>query len=114
MNRPCPNKIDCAPSPFLNYSSEAFDLFEFYGIAYGADGCIGRCTSFVSQADADACALRQQVLCEGGEFPNYENEPQTCTVFCPDGSSFSYTVDAGTYTAETQELANAIAYAVAC
>lgn len=44
----------------------------------------------------------------------YFNGAQTCTVDCPDGLPFSYTVPAGRYSGRSPAEANAVAYSVAC
>lgn len=44
----------------------------------------------------------------------YGNSPQTCTINCPDGATFGYTVNAGVYVAQSQDLANQMAYSAAC
>lgn len=123
MNMPCPRRVDCPPDgPILNYSSESEDFLEFFAIAYSSIGCLRVCVSAISQEDATLCAERQRVECEseedgeggGGGNPVFPNDPQTCTVSCPDGTQFSYTVAAGAFVAETQEMANAQAYSYAC
>jgi hypothetical protein len=114
--RTCPDKIDCPPADiFTNYSSESLDLYEFHSIAYGANGCIGRCTSQISQVDADLCALRQLADCVIPEEPCFGNDPQTCTTSCPDGSSsYSFTTPANMFLYTTQAEADAEALAYAC
>lgn len=123
MIRPCERHIDCPPdSPVTNYSSEDLDLNLFFGIAYGANGCVGRCTSSISQADADLCAQRQLVECQNDDHPPdqpppvlFPNDPQECTVGCPDGSNtFTYFVPAGAFLAQSAEEANAQALSYAC
>jgi len=44
----------------------------------------------------------------------YVNHPQTCTIFCPDGSPFSFTVPVGTFRSLTQSGADRAAYSYAC
>lgn len=44
----------------------------------------------------------------------YGNEPQSCTVTCPDGSPFTYTLAANTVKASSQDQANLIGHSVAC
>lgn len=78
-------------------------------------------TSVVNQ-----CAVRQS-FCGTGNGPNsppdppphppptiYRNTPQTCTVKCPDGLVFTFTVVAGTVGESNQNLANATALRLAC
>lgn len=117
--RPCQDFIDCPPEGLLtNYSSEDLDLNLYNGIKYSADGCIGRCTSAVSQQEADLCAARQAVECVNTrltpEDTLYGNDEQSCTVNCPNGSTFTYTVPASTFIARTLDEANAQALSYAC
>lgn len=44
----------------------------------------------------------------------YYNAPQSCTIYCPDGTPFTYTVPAGVFLGDTQEEADAAAKAYAC
>lgn len=104
------------------------------GSFYYAVGCLGFCVGN-SQSEADLCAVRQNVLCNSnnwpipggggtppptpGPAPNYSrpvyaNTPQTCTKSCPDGTTNSYTVPAGTFFAFNQATANAQAHSYAC
>ena len=72
--------------------------------------------SYVSQEDADLCALRQAVLCTTppGEEIWYSAEA-SCTVTCPDGSgTFTYTVPAGIFVAHTYAEALEKAQTYAC
>lgn len=145
-------------SPVVNISSEAPDFDVFFGRDYtggqpgggvdgdgapplGSDwtatGCLGVCTSQISQADADRCAANQNVLCLSFNWPVsvpnpnpnpnpgdppyiyeertiYESTEQSCDFTCPDGSVFTYTVAAGAFTAFSQAAADALAAAYAC
>ncbi len=96
-------------------------------------GCKLVCYSLISQEDADDCARRLAELCEDedivspdGPLPDgspgplpgipittFLNTQQTQTVTCPDGTEFSWTIEAGTFVAFNQALANAIAASVA-
>lgn len=103
-----------------------------------ANGCRGIvCVSTISQADADACAQRSYINCLR-EPPNcwncdvdpnpdpdgpptvtpgatFQNTDQSCDFECSDGSIFTYTVPAGTYSAfNNQASADAIAKSFAC
>lgn len=114
----CPTKNECPDEFMTNYSSESLELNTYYGIKFGADGCIGRCTSVISQADADLCAQRQLVECEeeNSEDPTgvlFENTPQEFSVSCPNGTTFTYRVPAGVFTAATQAEADAQALSYA-
>lgn len=103
------------------------------GTSWVAATCVGTCVSLISQAEADACAARANISClatdwpvtepnpdpNGDPFinvprPTFLNEPQTCSVACPDGSMFSYTVPAGTVEAFSLAAANASAHSIAC
>jgi len=44
----------------------------------------------------------------------YVNHPQTCTIFCPDGSPFSFTVPVARYRSFSQADADRAAYSFAC
>ncbi len=131
---PCNNKVDCeCPDfPFENYSSEAEDPFLFYGTNYGgpwdtppphgnrwtALGCKSICVSEISQQDADLCAQRQQVECDGVKWnpqpPIFFNVTVSCSVRCPDGLPFTFTVAPGQFAANTQIIANRSAESYAC
>lgn len=64
------------------------------------------------QAFAFACLLAQ-ILCSG-PATTYTNTEQSCTVTCPNGSTYTYTVAAGLFTALDQADANTNAAAFAC
>jgi len=102
-----------------------------------ANSCSGlfECVSFISQDDADDCAKRLADICSytprlptTGD-PSCDVDPSSCveappTLFyntnqscpfrCPDGSLFYWTIYAGTVVAESQELADKAAAALAC
>jgi hypothetical protein len=124
MPFPCDNKVLCPDDEALaNLTSESLDGPTFVRVINGVitpplgsnwdqTGCLGVCVSLVSQEDADLCALRQQAFCNGTEV--FLNAAQSCTVNCPDGTPFTYTVPAGTFTAPFQEEADAVARSYAC
>jgi hypothetical protein len=139
MNIPCPNRITCpgTDNPFANLSSEAPDAITFkkvhfffdfppIGTTYTKLACAAVYNSTISQADADAQAAIAAELCVhdtwippgGGDNPppvvTYFNTAQSCTVACPDGNLFTYTVPAGTYAALSQAEANQAAHTAAC
>ncbi len=137
MNIPCcnlPSLCQDPADPITNFSSEAPDENVFYGWNYGqglvpplgsnwtSSHCRGSCTSTISQADADACAQRANIEClddewpdpDGNRYATFQNDAQSCDFTCPDGSVFTYTVPAGTYSAFSQAGADAIAYSDAC
>lgn len=70
-----------------------------------------------AQADAQAfqfaCTLAA-MLCLGPLPTIYTNTEQSCSVLCPDGSTFTFTAPAGISSALSQAQANADAYAFAC
>lgn len=146
----CPNPPGLCEDealPTANYSSEAPDQNVFFGRSYNVQqqpplgspwqstGCIGTCTSTISQADANACAQRQLMVCLSGKWPEYEDNPnddpeqppvvvvnrqtflndqQTCDFTCADGQVFTYTVPAGTVSAFSLAAANSFALSMAC
>ena len=73
----------------------------------------------LSQADADkaafdfACELAA-ILCAGGTINLFTNTQQVCTVSCPNGGVYTYTVGAGLFSALTQAEANVNANLFAC
>jgi len=103
--------------------------------AWWADSCTGvRCTSTVSQQAADDCAsalawlcvsippndpdppapcITNPSLCVPTVLGMVPNQMQQATFTCPDGSIFTWTVNAGTIYAPTQGQANAVALALA-
>lgn len=129
MNNPCPKRVLCPPgtgieSPGFNYSSEVVDAPEFFGVyfpptVYGYyTSCQGRCTSLISQLDADLCAQRQAVICQSSQGhgpddkpkPTFGNTPQICT---EPGTGRLVTVPANVFYAESQGEADAMALAFA-
>ena len=92
------------------------------GTAWSARNCVGVYESTISQADADQQAQNAAITCAVADWrgPTFgsapsppvpppvptrgntpyqvvPNQPQTQTVYCPDGSPFSYTTPAGTF-----------------
>ena len=123
-------------TPFLNLSSEAPDASIFLGRAYTpfdpplgkffySTGCIGFCFSSVSQADADLCAQRQNAICNASNWPTsgggggspvtrtnsqvFPNQRQVGLFTCPDGTQFTFTVNAGAFFGASTAQANAFA-----
>lgn len=108
------------------------------GWRFTQQGCTSLCESDVSQEEADLCAQRQALECVGGgwdddpkkptppECPTkdcdkppippvlFYNDTQSCTVNCPDGEPFTWTVPAGTVVDFSQAIANAKALSIAC
>lgn len=136
----CPNDAN----PIGNFSSERPDAEVWIGRDYGvqkepplgetwyADSCVGRQTSTVSQQDANEKAQRANVACLSVLWPElepnpnnpdtptpvprfiYSNDLQTCDFLCADGTTFTYTVPAGTVSAFSQAAANDQAHSMAC
>lgn len=95
-----------------------------------AEACGEFCVSDESQLEANVCAYNLSQTCLPdiwtppiGPFPGTPNpnpivpvgnQPQSCTVSCPDGSPFTYTVVAGYFKAPTLAQANSIARSFAC
>lgn len=93
------------------------DTFGFFGISQdqvGANPCCNPafpkdCCCDTDPADPDPPPP------PGPQPPKmYANSAQTCTIYCPDGKPFSFTVGAGRYVAQSQDQANAMAYSAAC
>ena len=108
------------------------------GNVFYAIGCLGWCVSAVSQEDADLCAAQQELECLANNWPQTPNNPppilpppsfppptfppapifandaQSCSFTCPDGSAFSYTVEAGKFFAFNKVAANVTAKSYAC
>lgn len=96
------------------------------------------CDSPLSQQDADLCAAQQQLNCvatgtcgqntsggagggnsgwttgNGSKVGVFQNASAFCTVNCPDGNPFTYTVRSGLFTALDQISADRMAIALAC
>lgn len=128
---PCPILIPCPPDqPGTNYSSEDTDDFDYVVTTHvvnppplnshwTADGCVRQCTSIVSQAEADLCALAQATQCvntfsDGGGTTSFFSAGASCTIPCPDGGTFTQTVPSGLFIAASQAEADAMAYSYAC
>lgn len=85
--------------------------------ALGKDMCSGECVQSVSQELADQCAANLSQCgdqCDTTGRACFYNTTQSCTVTCPDGTEFTYTVNAGTFSATSVALANNQAYSFAC
>lgn len=85
--------------------------------ALGADMCSGECVQSVSQTLADQCAANLSQCgdqCDTTGRACFSNTRQECTVTCPDGTEFTYVVQAGTYQASSVAIANEQAYSFAC
>ena len=119
------NKIDCGESLLSNYSSEGAEPYPpFYAVVFpppnpppidtpwSMAGCLYVCVSYISQEDADLCALRQSILCTTEDI--WYSAPASCTVTCPDGTEFTFNVPAGSFIAKTYAEALAQAQAYAC
>ena len=129
---PCPDFLrdcDCENFPTRNFSQSEPDVPVFIGThdqppttgTWFAPGCVSECTSTISQEDADECAARQALECSVDDIPPelpsqtvYDSTLQSCTVECPDGTTFSELVVAGTVSSAQQADANARARSLAC
>lgn len=129
MLNPCFRHVLCPPgtgtdTPGVNYSSEHVDVPEYNGYDYPVSdygyytACNGRCTSIVSQEEADLCAQRLSKIClnqtggpGGGSKNTYGNTPQVCT---DPSQNRLVIVQAGTFSADSIEEANAqaVSYAI--
>lgn len=110
------------------------------GDLFFAVGCLGWCISAISQQDADICAANQEVLCLSDNWPDpppppppgnpvtpqnpgnpgtprpiYWNTQQSCSFPCPDGSEFTFTVPAHTFSSLfNQATVDAMTKSYAC
>lgn len=106
------------------------------GNQWTSSWCNGVCISDESQDAADLCAWNASVECDANAWPElvanpdpatsaqypyiqqpqtiYWNDLQQCTVTCPDGSPFTYTVQPNQVSALSQVQANYLAYYRAC
>jgi Putative Ig domain len=140
---PCPTRVNCPcdVSPLLGLNSAAPDVPNSLGVRYGfllpnlgntswqQLKCVGTATA-ADQATADLLAQRNAILCilqqgtgnNGGTSPSgggapanvFFNAPQSCTVNCPDGLPFTFTVGAGLFIGTSQIGANSQAFNYAC
>lgn len=118
---PCKEAIDCPGSdfPITNYSAEGPEQQPtFFSVVFPREwdkfGCLSLCTSTISQNDADLCALAQEAFCHPNNPVQFCSTAQTCSCESYGGSEFFYTTPAGTFCADTQEAADALAHAYAC
>src|SRR5690348_6079401 len=128
--RPCSIFETCPPdSPIDNFSSEADDPLEYFseffagqpgggrpdlGTTWSATSCGKTFFSKISQLDADLQAMSAADLCAFGPIVPFLNSPQTCCVFCPDGSQTCYTVPGGLFPGINQASADSLGREVAC
>lgn len=110
------------------------------GSNWSRSSCLGVCTSTVSQSEADICAAVNNLICLIGDWgvcptctgdgngssgppliPRlsipalvYYNSMQFCTVYCDDGTPFTWAINAGVVAALSQGLADRIAFEAAC
>jgi len=140
----CGATVDCSDIPFsklysLQNPTFPFVLFcpEGYNCQQGDSITMVCCNQTLSapipvgssdaqrnqiiQGLVNQCVILQSA-CGDGDTPTvlhpvvtyYLNRTQTCTVYCPDGTPFSYTQRAGTILASNQAKADAQAYTKAC
>ncbi len=125
---PCPNPIAClgVESPVANLTAEGPDEPKCFRYAFSED------STLVCEFDLSLCQAFSNVgsdvglLCPPmppGGWPTGPNPPlpviyssheQSCTVECPDFTSETYTVVAGTFVALSQAQADSQAFAFAC
>lgn len=126
----CTFKRDCAGSdfPITNYSAEGAEQFGLCFSLYFPQsafdgGCISVCAvesngptcDPATQNAADICALQQAAECPpGSERHLFCNIATTCSCVSAGNAEFFYTTPAGTFCAETQEAADALAHSYAC
>lgn len=140
----CADGVDFPISNYTSEGPEQVQQFYsvLFPESWVKPGCLSLCVSTVSQAAANLCALTQAAACnpppicvgetcyggEGGEDDGggeggggggpksniFYNTAQDCSVNCPDGSPFTSTIPAGTFSASTQAAADARANAYAC
>ena len=157
MNRTCTKRIICVgqppglegDSPITNFSSEYNDGVDYPGRKFPpfppfdpgidpwvSEACAGifKCTSFISQEDADDCAAALAMACILTPHPPtdptpfcisnpvactppgpgiHTNEKQVATYTCPDGITFTWTIPTGTIISSSVALANTIALELA-
>lgn len=124
---------------FNGFFTGAAWLYPPLGSNWSALSCLGLCQSSVSQVDADLCAVFNTLEClfddwgPPGILPNggpssgppliyppstplgiFRNSVQACTVVCPDGLPFTFTVAAGRFPGINQISADRAAYSFAC
>lgn len=139
MNIPCPEAITCPcdGTPIIGFSSEVADGQEFLATGYALvvpplgvsnwvrTTCMMFAESLVSQSAADMSAEQQALLCALNQISPYGQETgggtalffsaqATCSVTCPDGLPFQYTVPAGSFVGTTQSAADTAANTFAC
>lgn len=128
--------LPCDDDPIRNLSAEAADREIFVanvvdkfnwnlGDTFVQFWCKGICISEISQDDADLCAARNAAECvlDGGTGSTgsgstpimlFGNTQQSCTIPCPNGGTFTYTLPAGSIVRRTLEEANLVAASIAC
>lgn len=131
---PCVNGIICPTgspepdSPITNYTSEGPEQQPEYTSLifpplWDRMGCIRLCTSAISQNDADLCVLAQVAQCNPTPPclitpcdgpPLFFSNATTCSCTTPGGSTFVYSIPAGTFSGSTQAIADALAQAYTC
>jgi hypothetical protein len=136
-------------SPITNFSSEYNDGVDYPGrkfppfppydpgiTPWAAEACSGmfKCTSYISQEDADDCAAALAAACTLTPHPPtdptpfcvsnpsaclpytpglYTNDLRTASFVCPDGTVFTWDIRAGTIISSSKSLANSIAQELA-
>lgn len=140
MNIPCAANSDCTCDnlPLTGYNADIADVAEFMSTAFVAiTPPLGttwtryvcqqtalspvslQAAQLIAQSNAMACALGALSPfgnggTSGGGGTVFFNAPQQCTVTCPDGLPFTFSVAAGLFSASSQSAADAAANSYAC
>lgn len=127
--RPCTTHVTGCPcisdDPFANFSSEAPDPISFLRMSwnqtipginspenfYDNPIGLGTCTD-VDPVVAQDCANGQAFIDSHLDQPVFRSHLTSCSVPCPDGSFFFYSLAAGAVTASTQAMADYLAQSI--
>lgn len=112
----CPPGFDCGTGDHF----EMVCCGQLMSVQFPANATVDDKQTLIQEL-VNQCGVRM-AFCGGGlpqKLPNnpvilFQNTPQQCTVYCPDGSPFVYTVAAGIFAATTQAEADANAANYAC
>jgi hypothetical protein len=104
----CPPGFSCQGHTYFNIIC----CGQLLSTTWQAGASVGTITATIN-ALLSQCAVLQQFC--GGTTPTlFYNAPQSCTVNCPDGSPYTFTVPAGSFAAADQTTANSQAEQYAC
>lgn len=116
----CTNGTPITDPCLVCVPADQTDSFGFFSISRDAvgDACCNPSIPKECCCESDPSDPDPEPPPPGGDDPpkpqTYLNSAQTCTVYCPDGKPFSYTVGAGTYVSQSQAQSNSMAYSMAC